>query len=128
LRVFTALDDVSLTQQNFKAECDINNVVSRWQRTGVLTHVRDVSPHYGDFSSLKDYQASLNVVIEAEERFNALPSALRSRFANDPAQFLNFVNDPANSQELVKMGLANPVPVLDPVSTSVSPELVQKES
>ena len=38
--------------------------------------------------------------------FEALPSVLRKRFDNDPAKFLDFVQDSNNSKELVEMGLA----------------------
>lgn len=31
---------------------------------------------------------------------------MRKRFANDPAEFLAFINDPENSQEAIKLGLA----------------------
>ena len=49
----------------------------------------------------------------AQEQFAALDAAVRSRFDNDPAKFLEFTADPANADEMVKMGLAvaKPAPV-----------------
>jgi phage internal scaffolding protein len=37
--------------------------------------------------------------------FNDLPSSIRSRFGNDPAAFLDFVNDEGNADEMIKLGL-----------------------
>jgi len=37
--------------------------------------------------------------------FNDLPSSIRSRFGNDPAAFLDFVQDENNADEMVKLGL-----------------------
>lgn len=41
--------------------------------------------------------------------FEDLPSQIRSRFENRPDKFLDFVNDENNQQEMVKMGLLDPI-------------------
>lgn len=66
------------------------------------------NPQYGDFSNVEEYQTSLNIVIRANDQFNALSSELRDRFQNDPSKFLEFCDNPQNSEELVKLGLAIP--------------------
>jgi hypothetical protein len=40
--------------------------------------------------------------------FEDLPSSIRSRFENQPSQFLDFVHDENNLQEMQQMGLLNP--------------------
>lgn len=95
----------SLTHQSFSSDCDINSIVQRYAKTGVLEHVSLSSPSYGDFSITSDYQSSLNVVIAAQESFMTLPSRVRARFANDPGLFLDFVSDPNNRDEAIKLGL-----------------------
>lgn len=94
------------THQSFKDECDINNVMSKWQRTGVLQHTPIAVPRYEDVSAYDSYHDALNMVIQANESFDSLPSKVRARFANDPAEFLAFCDDPANAGELVSLGLA----------------------
>lgn len=95
----------SLTHQCFQDECDINTILDRWQKTGVLEHENKFHGQYGDFISAQDYHASLNAVLEADEAFSTLPSSIRARFENDPAAFLDFVNNPSNRDEMIQMGL-----------------------
>ena len=98
----------SLTKQSFKDECDINNIVSRFDKTGVLDHEALVKPKFGDFLGVSDYQTALNQVIEAEEAFEALPAKVRARFDNQPADFLEFCSDEKNYDEMVELGLIEP--------------------
>lgn len=62
-------------------------------------------PMYGDFSSVEDYQAAVNSVMQAQDQFMALPAQIRKRFDNDPAQLIAFMNDPGNASEAIELGL-----------------------
>ena len=77
-------------------------------------------PRYGDFSDVPSYQASLHIVAHANEQFAALDAPLRTRFANDPSRFLAFATDPANLDEMVKLGLAT-AKVEDPTPLPAAP-------
>lgn len=101
----------SLTKQAHKDECDINRIVRRYDQTGVWEHVKSFEPVYASLEPF-DYQESMNKVIAAQEAFDALPSVVRKRFENDPAQFLAFAQDPDNALEMVKMGLAESRPIV----------------
>jgi len=92
------------------AECDVNNILKRYARTGVLPGV-NVQSVYADVSTSGDYQHSLDLVINAQQQFDSLDAHTRKRFGNDPAEFLAFVEDPKNGEALIKMGLATrPLP------------------
>lgn len=96
-----------LTKQHFKDSVNVNNIMRKYMKTGVLTHVRDSAQALeGDFSNVVDYQGALNLVISANSLFAQLPSKLRERFGNDASRFLAFVDDPKNQDELIKLGLA----------------------
>lgn len=95
----------TLTQQNFADECDFNNVLAKWQSSGLITHINSASPQYGDVSDIGDYQAAMDTVLKAQASFDALPAAVRERFANDPSQLLRFVQDPENTAEAIRLGL-----------------------
>lgn len=97
--------DPSMTKQSFKDECDVNNIMRRFNATGVVTHVNGRRPEFGDFTSVATFQESLNTVIEAESMFAELPAAIRDRFGNDPRQLLEFVADPDNRDEAVTLGI-----------------------
>ncbi|MCL4147298.1 UNVERIFIED_CONTAM: hypothetical protein GTU68_015673 [Idotea baltica] len=83
--------------------------MAKWQLTGQEPE-SSVNLQYGDFSNLPDYQTAFNAVLDANASFNALPSAVRARFNNDPAQFVEFASDPSNSDVLVDLGLAEKPP------------------
>lgn len=93
------------TKQSFKDECDVNNILAKYQKTGLLTHYSNANPRFGDFSSVPDYRSSLDLVRKAQEYFMELPAALRGRFKNDPAVLLEFVADSRNKQEAIELGL-----------------------
>ena len=95
----------SMTQQQFKAECDVNNILAKYKRTGMLTHIQKHQGNFGDFSSIEDYQTSLGKLMQAQQSFESLPSELRARFENDPAKLIDFLSDERNNAEAVKLGL-----------------------
>ena len=106
-------EDASLTQQHFKDECDINNILRQFNITGILPE-SSISPRYGDFTGVVDYHSALNQVIAAEDEFMSLPATLRARFENDPAQLIEFLNNPENLNEAVSLGLVEKKPEVMP--------------
>lgn len=105
-------EDASKAQQHAKEECDINNIVRRFGVTGMLP-VAGRLPDYGDFTGINDYHTALESLRAADDVFMSLPSDIRSRFKNDPGEFVDFCSNPDNLPELRKLGLA-PTPA-DPV-------------
>lgn len=128
-------DEPSLTQQHFKDDADINNIMARYQKTGVLVDPLTQTtrkPMFDDFSELGDFRDHQQAVIEAQDMFMQLPSKLRARFANDPAELLQWLSDPANKDEAIELGLMSKPPVATPEmplepSPSVAAEKVKTE-
>lgn len=118
----------SLTQQQFKEECDINNIIARYETTGLLTdplHPGTRIPQFGDFSNVPDYLHAQTIIARTREAFEALPSKIRDRFDNDPALMLEFLQDESNREEAVKLGLVDAgdsTVVLDDSSGGRSPD------
>lgn len=99
-------DDVGLTQQQFKDDCDINIILDRIARTGDFP--QDSGGQYGDFTDMaSDYHAVMNCIIEAKEEFNALPFDLRKRFDFSSEKLVAFLEDVKNLQEAQDLGLVN---------------------
>ncbi len=94
------------TKQSFAEESNINIIMKRYEKTGMLDHLNAHRGDYGDFIGASDYHTSMNLIREAGEMFMEIPAGVRARFGNDPAEFLEFVQDPDNLEEMVKMGLA----------------------
>lgn len=97
------------THQSFAKECDINNIMSKYRKTGYFVDAAKPNPHrlpnFGDFSGVGDFQSVMNTVVEAQNAFMRLPAAVRSRFSNNVADAVVFVSDPVNLEESVKLGL-----------------------
>lgn len=107
--------NATMTKQSFKDECDINTILLKYQKTGFMdpAMVR-ARGSFGDFTSYDDYHSSLNQILEAQDAFEALPSSMRKRFGNDPGELLAFLEDPANNEEAVKLGLRQAPPPPQP--------------
>ena len=106
IQIDTDVGGPSLTKQSFKDECDLNKIMAKYQRTGVMTHVNNFGMKYGEVPAL-DFRQALHLVIDAQDEFDELPSEVRKRFANDPAEFLAFMEDPNNREEARLLGLLN---------------------
>lgn len=92
-------------KQSFKDECDINKIMAKFQRTGLIDHYAAHAPTYGDATPV-EYLDALQVIATANEMFAELPSSARKRFHNNPEEFLEFVQNPENLDECRKLGLA----------------------
>lgn len=107
-RVQSIPEGLSRTKQSMRDECDVNLILKKHAKTGLLQHVNKIQGTYGDFTNVNDYQSSLNAVLDANDRFNGLPSALRKRFNNDPAELIRFVSDDSNYDQAKALGLLSP--------------------
>jgi len=104
----------SNVQQNFKESSDMKYILHKYQQTGELP-INKNQALFGEFDTPISYQESLNIQIQAQEQFDAIDAGVRKRFNNDPAEFLAFVNDEKNSEEMIKMGLKNKPPAPAPI-------------
>jgi len=120
----------SKTQQQFKQDADINNIISKYAKTGQITHLSKKKGSYVDLSAISDYQTSLQTVIDANSAFNSLSSQIRHRFANDPSMLLSFLQDPSNMEEGIKLGLLERPKTAAPAAPATPaapiPEPIQK--
>jgi phage internal scaffolding protein len=106
--------------------------MERFEKTGVLEHRNRFEGSYGDFTNTpQDYHDAVNQVLAADEMFQSLPARVRKRFGNDPAEFVDFVSDPANVDEMRSLGLLKPVgssEVVEPVSASKAASAASKSA
>jgi len=105
LRVQVEFTQPTLTKQSFREECNINSIMARYEKTGLINHVAGREPIFGDFSEIPDYQTALDIVYTAEDQFLQLPAQLRKFFNNDPSFMLAYMQDPKNKAMCQKLGL-----------------------
>lgn len=91
------------TQQHFKNEVNINQIMAKYKRTGMLP-TPSVMPQYRDCTGF-DFRAAQGLIAEAMQGFAQLPAVIRKRFQNDPGIMLEFLSDPLNREEAEKLGL-----------------------
>lgn len=95
----------SMTEQYHRSEVNINDIIARYNRQGILgtpTQVREM--FFGDFSSAPDrleYELSIS---DAKEKFMALPAKTRAAFENDPYKMLQEL-DSGNLQKFIDLGM-----------------------
>jgi len=109
---------ISMTKQSHKAECDINTIISQYQKTGIITHINNNKSEYLDLPNDYDFQHSMNIVLTAQESFSTLPSKVRDFFHNNPGEFLAAFNNPNMRPQLEEWGLINPAPAAAPEQPS----------
>jgi len=97
------------TKQAFKDETDINKILFRAQKSGTISHLAKHEANYSDFADFDFFEATIQLT-RGREIFDELPSEIRSEFNQSPAAFFDYVNDPANVDDLRKKlpGLAKP--------------------
>lgn len=114
----------SRTRDSSKDSTDINLIMRKYEKTGLITHLNKRNAVFGDFSNVQDYQTACQAVIEANNAFMTIPARVRARFGNDPGQLIAFLANPANDKEAVQLGLkvVKEVPPSPPVASPEPPE------
>lgn len=114
------------TKQSFAGEADINQIMARFHKTGMLVDPSVVDNRvaiFGDFTEVGDFHSALGKVIRGRKAFDGLSSKLRTRFNNDPGELLDFMSLEANRLEAQELGIipkdpAGPVVPAEPVTVA----------
>jgi phage internal scaffolding protein len=88
---------------------NINQIMTRYHKTGILGDPRSMKkPLFADVSNAIPYREALDIVLSAEEQFNQIPASIREKFRNNPQEMINFLQNPSNDEEAIKLGLKQP--------------------
>lgn len=94
------------TKSEFAKDCDINLIMARYKKTGILPEsARNAAARYGDFSQVPTFAEMQEKISLAHELFMALPASVRKQFSNDPAEFLAAADTEEGQELMVKLGL-----------------------
>lgn len=105
-RVVAAFDEEDgMTQQHFKDDCDINKIVGKYLRGEDMSSYMRHAQYIDDASitSLTLVEAE-NIVAKSREAFAALPAQDRDFFANDPVNFVRYMEDPEHLEDSYTRG------------------------
>lgn len=104
-RVSIDCGKISKTDQSYKKAVDINNIVAKFMKTGILPQ-KSVGV-YGDFTSVPSLEEAYEAINKAADQFYALPASVRKLMDNDPSKMEMWLSDEANYDEALKYGLIN---------------------
>ena len=93
-----------LTEQSQAKQTDINYILREYTKTGFMRHSKEFEGRYDDVTGA-DFNDAMNLIADANTMFEELPSGIRNKFKNDPAQFLDYCQDPANTEALREWGV-----------------------
>lgn len=94
----------TLTEQNHKERVQIQNILHRYTKTGMLLHVNSLEGTYGDFPNHIDFKTMQDTIAAAKSMFESIPAQIRAKFDNNPAKFLEKVHDTKEHEALIEMG------------------------
>lgn len=119
-RVFTVNDEVSRTDQSFDKDVNVNYIMAKYLKTGQIDHLTKNRGIYADVSQITDLLTATEQVKKANHAFNSLPAEIRKRFGNSPVSMVEFLQDPKNDTEAIKLGLKSRKTGLDKIETETS--------
>lgn len=119
----------SLTQQQFKDECEIESLLKAHNLSQVMGIMNNhgQQPLYADVTDIPDFHDAQNHVARATEYFEGLPSDVRSRFNNSLSEFLTTLNDPGAREALTEMGVLKKADKAADVVRPVVPPAADKQ-
>lgn len=92
------------TEQQHKDMCDVNKIIAKYDKTGLITHVQRIEARYGDVTGV-DFRRAQDLYLNAQKMFENLPSDIKKRFNQSAGDFLEFMENPDNRQEAIDLGL-----------------------
>lgn len=100
----------SLTKQSFVESCNINTILAKYQKSGVIEHYSNYKAEYGVHTG-QTFTEAQQIIAQATNMFMDLPSKARKYFNNSPQEFLDFTEDLDNDEKRAKaleLGLLDP--------------------
>lgn len=108
VEVLLICEDETRTKQDQADACNINNIMKKYQKTGLIDHVSKYHAHYGDASRVS-YEEAFNTTLRTNEVFSELPSTVRAKYDNDPAIWLGAIEGAETPEQFREiMGLPAP--------------------
>ncbi len=127
LKVGLKTKNDNLVEQHHKDDVDINKIIPRYDKSGVLQEMMEFEGQYADLTGI-NYQDMVDTVANANSAFETLPSELRAMFDHDPAKMLSFMDDESNNEKMYELGLkSRPKPEIDEVGAVATPPSLDGE-
>ena len=93
LSITVNCEEPTLTQQHFKDEVDVTNIVNRYALTRDPTILQRTQEIYGDATSIS-FTEAMHTVKQAESEFHELPDEVKAQYNYEPSEWLQDVVNP----------------------------------
>lgn len=103
-QVVTEVSSDTKTEQFHEGSTNISAIMAKYRRTQ-LAPQRSTPGFYGDFTTVGDYQDTLNRIEHAKASFMTLPAKIRAEFKNNPGKLLEFIDKPENLEKAYELGI-----------------------
>jgi len=112
------------TQKHYKNDVNMTNIIKKYQQS----HIAPPLSKPGKYLDFREFPRTFSQALEAldavQDTFDALPSEVRSKFRNNPQELLDFVSDPQNKEEGIKLGLIpKPIPPPRDLAKDIATEI-----
>lgn len=102
----------TLAEQHTAHLTDINYLIEKYTPDELAAYMAARSQYRTeilghDFSQEPNLQEARNIILRSRQEFQALPEEVRSSFRNH-LEFLKFIDNPANAEKMVKLGILSP--------------------
>lgn len=116
--------DKILTKQSFKKETDINTIMAKFVKQGIISPEALNKRHqaFADVSEIGDFQECQQQIKDAETAFMTLNPEIRKRFGHEPAQLLDFMKNEENRAEAIELGIIEKPAETPPATPPAAPE------
>lgn len=95
---------IYMTEQHHKDQCDVNKIIKKYDKTGLIDHVSKLEARYGDMTGA-DFKSAMDLVTNVQSEFDQFPAEIRKRFDNSPEKYLAFMENPENRKQAIDLGL-----------------------
>lgn len=113
----------TFVEQSHAKETEINNIV-KTHGVSRLALTREAQTLVFDDVTTNDFQEAMNLIKRGNDVFQQLSSKERAEFNNSPEQYLDYVHNPENREELINRGWMNP-PEPEPEPPAPIPVIIQ---
>ena len=114
----------TMAEQHTAHLSDINYLVERYKPDELAAYMaaRATRPEIigHDFSREPDLQGAKNITYLLKKNFEALPEEIRQNFKNH-VEFLKFIDNPANQEKMLKLGLMTKQEIKDNTPPATTP-------
>jgi len=107
----------TMTEQHTAHLTNLNYLIEKFKPDELAAYVaardsyrQEIVGH--DFAAEPDLQGAKNALYKMKRNYNNLPEEIKTQFKNH-VEFLKFIDNPANQEKMIKLGLLKPEEIKD---------------